>query len=106
MVRVYRQALTAYLQEGRDYQFRTIWKQELEKLGLDPKKDKFLKKSNLTKEGQPERWDSVNLDVFKPFLDKCLNKGLPILNANPDASAPEKERGMDPVIINDVVING
>ena len=33
VVRVYRQALTAYLQEGRDYQFRTIWKQELEKLG-------------------------------------------------------------------------
>lgn len=81
-------------------------KEELEKLGLDPKKDKFLKKSNLTKEGQPERWDSVNLDVFKPFLDKCLNKGLPILNANPDASAPEKERGTDPVIINDVVRNG
>ena len=81
-------------------------KEELKKLGLDPEKDKFLKKSNLTKEGQPERWDSVNLDVFKPFLDKCLNKGLPILNANPDASAPEKERGMDPVIINDVVING
>lgn len=81
-------------------------KEELEKLGLDPKKDKFLKKSNLTKEGQPERWDSVNLDVFKPFLDECLSKGLPILNANPDASAPEKERGTDPVIINDVVRNG
>lgn len=81
-------------------------KEELEKLGLDPEKDKFLKKSNLTKEGQPERWDSVNLDVFKSFLDECLSKGLPILNANPDASAPEKERGTDPVIINDVVRNG
>lgn len=81
-------------------------KEELEKLGLDPEKDNFLKKSNLTKEGQPERWDSVDLDVFKPFLKKCLSKGLPILNANPDASAPEKERGTDPVIINDVVRNG
>lgn len=81
-------------------------KEELKKLGLDPEKDKFLKKSNLTKEGQPERWDSVNLDVFTPFLNECLSKGLPILNANPDASAPEKERGTEPVIINDVVRNG
>lgn len=81
-------------------------KEELKKLGLDPEKDKSLKKSNLTKEGQPERWDSVNLYVFTPFLNECLSKGLPILNANPDASAPEKERGTDPVIINDVVRNG
>lgn len=81
-------------------------KEELEKLGLDPEKDNSLKKSNLTKEGQPERWDSINLDVFKQFLNECLSKGLPILNANPDASAPEKERGTDPVIINDVVRNG
>lgn len=32
-VRVYRQALDAYLQEGQDYQFRPKWKEELEKLG-------------------------------------------------------------------------
>lgn len=81
--------------------------QELEELGLNTEDNKkYLKKSNLTKAGQPERWDSVNFDIFKPFLDKCLEKQLPILNANPDASAPEKERGTEPVIINDVVRNG
>ena len=81
--------------------------QELEELGLNTEENKkYLKKSNLTKEGQPERWDSVNFDIFKPFLNKCLEKRLPILNANPDASAPEKERGTNPVIINDVVRNG
>ena len=81
-------------------------KEEIEKLPNKEQIKKDLKLSSLTKEGEPERWDSVDLEMFRPFLEECKKRGLTILNANPDKVAPEKEKGTDPVIVNQVIRNG
>lgn len=66
----------------------------------------YFKKSNLTKPGEPDGWGSVSIDPFVPFLDRCAEKGLPLLNANPDTKAAEREKGTDPIVINHVIRNG
>ena len=82
--------------------------EKAEILKLNPEYEKYFKLSSLTKEGEPARWDVIDgkAEIFATFLDKFIAKGLPILNANPDATAPEKEKGTDPVVKNIVVRNG
>lgn len=81
-------------------------KEEIEKLPNKKEIEQDVKLSSLTKEGEPERWDSVSLEMFRPFLEECKKRSLTLLNANPDKVAPEKEKGTNPTIVNQVIRNG
>lgn len=81
-------------------------KEEIEKLPNKKEIEQYVKLSSLTKEGEPERWDSVSLEMFRPFLEECKKRNLALLNANPDKVAPEKEKGTNPTIVNQVIRNG
>lgn len=72
-------------------QFTTKEKNEI--LKEHPEYLEYFKKSSLTKPGEPERWDVIegHQEIFYPFLNNFMRLGLPILNANPDRSAPEKD---------------
>ena len=81
-------------------------KEEIEKLPNKKEIEQDVKLSSLTKEGEPERWDSVSLEMFRPFLEECKKRNLALLNANPDKFAPEKEKGTNPTVVNQVIRNG
>ena len=63
---------------------------------------KNLKKSTIQNIDKKERFDSIDLELFKPFIDKCKDKI--ILNANPDKTASEKDANTGEK--NQVVRNG
>lgn len=54
--------------------------------------------------GQVVFWDSLTIDPFLSLIQKCVDMGLPALNANPDFYASEKHLGSDKVTF--VVRNG
>lgn len=81
-------------------------KEEIKKLPNKKEIEQDVKLSSLTKEGEPERWDSVSLEMFRPFLEECKKRSLTLLNANPDKVAPEKEKGTNPTVVNQVIRNG
>ena len=98
----------------------TAWKMSLERIFNDigskltkVQKGKleqlktYFQKSSLTKPGEPERWDVIedHQEIFYPFLNEFMSSGLPILNANPDCSAPEKN-AENPKQTHNVVRNG
>lgn len=110
-----------YMQWVEKLETTEVWKRSLEEIFEDlgfaelteEQKEKleqlktYFQKSILTKSGEPERWDVIkgHKEIFYPFLDEFMRLKLPILNANPDRSAPEKD-AEHPKQKNNVVRNG
>lgn len=54
--------------------------------------------------GQVIYWDTLKITPFLPLIEKCVELGLPAINANPDFYASEKHLGTEDVAY--VVRNG
>jgi len=64
-----------------------ISEEELGKVPVELRDSIF--ESTLPKEGIERCWDSTDLDVFMPEIERIVLRGLPVLNANPDLRAAE-----------------